>query len=102
MISEEPEDPDEPDEPDDIDDIDELNKFVEFLYETVFQIKGVQGYGHARIKKEILGIVLKNGDYDYYSKLTTKEIKDTYIKELVPLIPELDTHKQQKRERIII
>jgi hypothetical protein len=66
--AEEPEDPDEPD------DDSEKNKFVEFLEKTVFQIKGVQGYGHARIKKELLEIVLKNGNYDHYSKLTTKEI----------------------------
>ena len=39
-------------EPDEPDDDSETNKFVEFLEETVFQIKGVQGYGHARIKKE--------------------------------------------------
>ena len=42
--AEEPEDPDEPA------DDSETNKFVVFLEETVFQIKGVQGYGHARIK----------------------------------------------------
>jgi hypothetical protein len=59
-----------------------LNKFVEFLDETVFHIQGVQGYGHARIKKELLGIVLKNGNYSRYSTLTTKEIKDTYFNEL--------------------
>jgi len=34
--------------------------------------------------------------------LTTKEIKDTYLNELLPLIQELDTQKQQKRERILI
>jgi len=94
--AEEPEDPDEPA------DDSEINKFVEFLEETVFQIKGVQGYGHARIKKELLGIVLKNGNYDHYSKLTTKEIKDAYFNALLPLIQELDTQKQQKRERILI
>jgi len=94
--AEEPEDPDEPD------DDSEINKFVEFLEETVFQIKGVQGYGHARIKKELLGIVLNNGNYDYYSKLTTKEIKDTYFNELLPVIQELDTQKKQERERILI
>jgi len=89
-------------EPEDPDDDSEINKFVEFLEETVFQIKGVQGYGHARIKKELLGIDLKNGNYDYYSKLTTKEIKDTYFNELLPVIQELDTQKKQKRERILI
>jgi len=89
-------------EPEDPDDDSEINKFVEFLEETVFQIKGVQGYGHARIKKELLGIDLKNGNYDYYSKLTTKEISDTYFNELLPVIQELDTQKKQKRERILI
>ena len=89
-------------EPEDPDDDSEINKFVEFLEETVFQIKGVQGYGHARIKKELLGIDLKNGNYDYYSKLTTKEISDTYFNELLPVIQELDTQKKQERERILI
>ena len=89
-------------EPEDPDDDSEINKFVEFLEETVFKIKGVQGYGHARIKKELLGIDLKNGNYDYYSKLTTKEISDTYFNELLPVIQELDTQKKQKRERILI
>jgi len=94
--AEEPEDPDEPA------DDSEINKFVEFLEETVIQIKEVQGYGHARIKKELIGIVLKNGNYDHNSKLTTKEIKDTYFNDLLPVIQELDTQKQQKRERILI
>ena len=34
--------------------------------------------------------------------MTTKEIKDTYFNELLPVIQELDTQKQQKRERILI
>ena len=34
--------------------------------------------------------------------MTTKEIKDTYFNALLPLIQELDTQKQQKRERILI
>ena len=93
--------PEEPEEPDD-DDEGEIQKFINFLDRTVFEIKGVQGYGHARIKKELLGTVLKNGNSEFYSKLSTKEIKKTYLDELIPLIQEFDTKKQQKSERILI
>ena len=47
-------------------------------------------------------MVFKNGNYEFYSKLITKEIKNTYLKELLPLKQEFDTKKQQKSERILI
>ena len=57
----------------------EINKFNNFLNNSVLIIKGVQGYGHARIKKELLGLVFQNGDYEFYSKLRTEEIRNAYL-----------------------
>ena len=99
---EEEDEEDEPDKPDEPDDDSEENKFTDFLDKTVFKIVGVRGYGHARIKKELLGIVLKNGNNEYYSQLITQEIRNTYLRELLPVIRELETQKQQKRERILL
>ena len=42
------------------DDEGKINNFIIFLDRSVFVIEGIQGYGHARIKKELLGLVLRN------------------------------------------
>jgi len=79
----------------------EINNFNAFLNNSVLIIKGVQGYGHARIKKEILGLVFKNGDYEFYSKLRTEEIRNTYLEEFKKAIKGLST-KDQRNERLVI
>jgi hypothetical protein len=64
-------------------------------------IKGVQGYGHARIKKELLGLVFQNGDYEFYSKLRTQEIRNAYLEEFKKATKGLST-KDQRDERLVI
>jgi len=79
----------------------EINKFNNFLNNSVLIIKGVQGYGHARIKKELLGLVFQNGDYEYYSKLRTEAIRNAYLEEFKKATKGLST-KDQRDERLVI
>ena len=49
----------------------------------------------------MLGLVFKNGDYEFYSKLRTEAIRNAYLEEFKKATKGLST-KDQRDERLVI